>query len=330
MIRSRALAMLVPNDDSQWSAYDGDAIDLDYRVDRQTGDITLQRRYLAGIARQDAAASQDSYFHGDQIGSTRLMTGPGGAATLRALHTAFGLPLAWNGTDDTRYGYAGAWGYQHGRVPQTQPSDPPDIMQFLHVGERWYDPMTGRFLQRDPIGITGGLNTYGYCGNNPVVGVDPTGLINDWAIGALPPGWKPAASPYGAPTPPPGTSLGGAPSGPFEAFLVGCTAVAAGGPVLVMGAWAGSLMLGSAVTAEASTAVATGAGSLTAAMIGTQAAVTPGLGAGTWPAIITNGQVYVAQFHLVAYQMAGGPLRGPTQWEGFAVIDAAGRVLGFR
>jgi RHS repeat-associated protein len=130
------------------------------------------------------------------------MTGPGGAATLRALYTAFGLPLAWNGTDDTRYGYAGAWGYQHGRVPQTQPSDPPDTMYFLHVGERWYDPMTGRFLQRDPIGIDGGLNTYAYLDGRPTSGTDPSGLINDWNVGVLPPGWESAASPFGAPKPP--------------------------------------------------------------------------------------------------------------------------------
>lgn len=49
--------------------------------------------------------------------------------------------------------------------------------------ERWflakgaaYDPSTGRFTTRDPIGQGGGLNVYAYCGNNPVGGVDPSGL----------------------------------------------------------------------------------------------------------------------------------------------------------
>jgi len=52
---------------------------------------------------------------------------------------------------------------------------PPIALQ--HVGARWYDPGLGRFVQRDPIGIEGGLNVYAYTANNPVVGVDPEGEL---------------------------------------------------------------------------------------------------------------------------------------------------------
>jgi RHS repeat-associated protein len=40
---------------------------------------------------------------------------------------------------------------------------------------RWYDPVTGRWLSKDPIGIAGGLNQYVFCYNNPVTYRDPSG-----------------------------------------------------------------------------------------------------------------------------------------------------------
>ncbi|MGD9533395.1 MAG: RHS repeat-associated core domain-containing protein [Candidatus Nitrosocosmicus sp.] len=41
---------------------------------------------------------------------------------------------------------------------------------------RTYDPVMGRFLQRDPAGYIDGLNLYTYAGNNPLSYGDPTGL----------------------------------------------------------------------------------------------------------------------------------------------------------
>ncbi len=43
---------------------------------------------------------------------------------------------------------------------------------------RWYDPVTGRWLSNDPIGISGGLNQYVFCANNPVNMTDSFGLWN--------------------------------------------------------------------------------------------------------------------------------------------------------
>jgi RHS repeat-associated protein len=43
---------------------------------------------------------------------------------------------------------------------------------------RDYDPQTGRYLQADPIGLSGGMNRYGYVGGRPLTSVDPMGLAS--------------------------------------------------------------------------------------------------------------------------------------------------------
>ncbi|HEV7606575.1 MAG TPA: RHS repeat-associated core domain-containing protein [Steroidobacteraceae bacterium] len=41
---------------------------------------------------------------------------------------------------------------------------------------RDYDPAKGGYIQSDPVGLGGGINTYGYVGANPAMSIDPRGL----------------------------------------------------------------------------------------------------------------------------------------------------------
>jgi RHS repeat-associated protein len=77
----------------------------------------------------------------------------------------------------------------------------------VRFGARDYDPETGRWTAKDPIGFGGGdANLYAYVGNNPVNWVDPLGLQawwdggNSWTDMPNGPGWRPYDLPDDSPS----------------------------------------------------------------------------------------------------------------------------------
>jgi len=132
------------------------------------------------------------YYHTDMLGTTRFLTDETGAAIGSAAYTAFGELVS--GTTG-RFGYVGAHGYQ--TATSDTPADPYlTDMTFQHVGARYYDPSSGRFLQRDPTGISDGDNVYLYVQAKPTRASDPSGLgLLDWLYTGS---WTPAPGAYNA------------------------------------------------------------------------------------------------------------------------------------
>jgi RHS repeat-associated protein len=153
-----------------WTDYDGDGVYEDNTFDANSNSFAPVRGYLPGVGQKSASTNgATEYFHGDQIGSTRVLTNASGAVVGKVVYTAFGEPIASNFSSGvwTRYQYGGAFGYENMGDA---------AFPYLHVGARWYDPASGRFLQRDRIGMRGGYNCYVYGGRRVTFGVDPDGL----------------------------------------------------------------------------------------------------------------------------------------------------------
>ena len=52
------------------------------------------------------------------------------------------------------------------------------MTSLVYCQHRYYDPIIGRWTERDPSGLDGGVNVYSYGNGDPINGADPSGL--DW------------------------------------------------------------------------------------------------------------------------------------------------------
>jgi RHS repeat-associated protein len=162
--------------DPAWTDYEGDTPYADSTIDPSTYALTPVNRFFGLAGEKDTSSGDESYRQADLIGSTMATTDDTGSIGVSPVsYTAFGEPIG-DFSGMPRYQYAGAWGYESGLIEIEGADSNLEPIKLQHLGWRWYQPNIGRFVQRDPIGLRGGLNPWTYVGNGPSSTVDPMGL----------------------------------------------------------------------------------------------------------------------------------------------------------
>jgi RHS repeat-associated protein len=112
------------------------------------------------------------FVHNDHLGTPKYLTDTTGKAVWQAQSTPFGEVLEKEDLDGD-----GKYVTLNMRFPG-QYWDHETGTSYNYF--RDYEPSLGRYIQSDPIGLGGGINTYVYVNDNPVNYIDPYGL---WPFG---------------------------------------------------------------------------------------------------------------------------------------------------
>lgn len=113
------------------------------------------------VSRHESASI---FYSFDSEHNVANRTDSSGTVTSSNLASAHGSVVSGGSPDP--FGYKAAFGYY---------TDVETGLALLTF--RYYDSASGRFVTRDPIGYRGGVNLYVYVQNNPIMLLDPSGLI---------------------------------------------------------------------------------------------------------------------------------------------------------
>jgi RHS repeat-associated protein len=108
------------------------------------------------------AGGQAYAIHDDQLGRPVAVTNPGQAVVWSAQNLAFRSPVTLANGVTLNLGFPGQYFDSE--------------IGLWNNGYRDYNAGLGRYVESDPIGLGGGINTYAYVGNDPISDVDPLGL----------------------------------------------------------------------------------------------------------------------------------------------------------
>jgi RHS repeat-associated protein len=145
--------------------YDGEDIVLQLESDGTTATTT---KYVHGPGIDEPLAmlrgGASFFYHADGLGSMVAVSDGSKNVVARYGYDAFGMVSASDPAFANTYAYTGReWDKEIG---------------LYYYRARYYDPMEGRFISRDPIGFAGGdVNVYRYVQNNSINLIDPSGNI---------------------------------------------------------------------------------------------------------------------------------------------------------
>jgi RHS repeat-associated protein len=214
----RRIQRTTSNGANERYVYDGQDVLLDLNADWTVATTYLNGPGIDNHFRQTNSITGVSYFLNDHLASTAGLTDTAGNLVEQIAYDSFGNST---GSARTRYGYTG----------RERDSD----TGLLYHRARWNDPVIGRFLSEDPLGLSAGPNPYEYAYDNPLRYVDPTGH-QGWEI-ALAGGGTMAGAGTAAGAGAGAGAAAGAGLGAGAAALLPPVAVAAAGAAAIFGAW---------------------------------------------------------------------------------------------